>query len=112
MKTILRKVDLKERLPEIEDNYDVIFFEGSVHRSAATVHFDKQHYFHCADMDCTGITHWLEEVELPDTTSIIKEARDNSITQDEHFGQYGMKVDSFKEGAKWMRDFVLAVTPK
>lgn len=104
--TIYRTVSVRERLPKEENNYDVIFFEGTEHRCVQTVHFDRQYYFHCPDMDCTGITHWLEEIELPMQADLIKEfgATDSSE---------GDKINRmWLEGAKWMRNFVLAVPPK
>lgn len=110
--TIYRTVSVRERLPKEENNYDVIFFEGTEHRCVQTVHFDRQYYFHCPDMDCTGITHWLEEIELPNRGKVESEGHKHG---EESVGDsfVKFKVDcAFRAGAEWMKDFVLAVTPK
>lgn len=57
---LYEKVSILKRLPTIEDNYDVVFFEGTIYRKAMTVNFSKAMGFYALNTDCSGITHWYE----------------------------------------------------
>ena len=67
--TIFRKVSVTDRLPEKEGIYvvknDQSYFEAI---------FDHNYSFHGEFTDCSGVTHWLEEIELP-LDPIIQPAR-------------------------------------
>lgn len=60
MKNIYRTVSVGDRLPETEGRY-VVFNHGQWHESD----YCKQYSFHEEMTDCSGVTHWMEEVELP-----------------------------------------------
>ena len=118
MKTIFRKVDARERLPEKEDCY-FVFTEGKEIRNDEEG--DSEHEFtHCGyhrfvntfqgkyfssikDPKNERVTHWLEEIELPTDKEIKEKARKLFIND--------WDKQTWYQGAKCGRDFVLAATP-
>ena len=79
METLYRKVAISEE-PKHNGNYHCIFPEGQIF----TIPFLKEYGFHDEFTDCSGITHYLEEI--PDPTAQLKadkaellEALDNSL---------------------------------
>lgn len=78
-----------------EKNYHCIFFGGTYHESMATVQYDKQYGFHEEMTDCTGITHWLEERELPSEEQI------NNVAINY------LAKSTFLQGAKYLLDKIL-----
>jgi hypothetical protein len=76
--TIFRKVSVTDRLPEKEGIYvvknDQSYFEAI---------FDHNYSFHGEFTDCSGVTHWLEEIELPteeETTDYVNKNFPNNKT--------------------------------
>ena len=65
METIYRKVAISEE-PKHNGNYHCIFPEGQIF----TIPFLKEYGFHDEFTDCSGITHYLEEI--PDPTAQLK----------------------------------------
>ena len=65
MKTLYRKVAVSEE-PKHNGNYHCIFPEGQI----LTIPFLKEYGFHEEFIDCSGITHYLEEI--PDTIAQLK----------------------------------------
>ena len=65
METIYRKVVVIEE-PKHNGNYHCIFPEGHIF----TIPFLKEYGFHDEFTDCSGITHYLEEI--PDPTAQLK----------------------------------------
>jgi len=79
METLYRKVAASKE-PKHNGNYHCIFPEGQIF----TIPFLKEYGFHDEFTDCSGITHYLEEI--PDTIAQLKadkaellEALDNSL---------------------------------
>ena len=60
METIYRKVAVSEE-PKHNGNYHCIFPEGHIF----TIPFLKEYGFHEEFTDCSGITHYLEEIPDP-----------------------------------------------
>lgn len=98
MKTIFRKVSVKDRLPNEDGEYITNYGSNTRlltcnHKRKWTVQFG----------DTVEVTpnYWLEEVELPTDKEI-----DNTFPL-----QYGMDILNFntdtRKGAKWMRDNIL-----
>ena len=100
MKTIYRKVLVSERLPEkVSQRYFT--------NKGLTYLWEGQQWFE------DNIEYWLEEIELMDNEKIETEfssepmkSENDDATRHKNDVLYGKR-----EGAKWMRDFVLAVTP-
>ena len=65
MGTIYRKVAISEE-PKHNGNYHCIFPEGQIF----TIPFLKEYGFHEEFTDCSGITHYLEEI--PDHTAQLQ----------------------------------------
>ena len=65
METIYRKVAVSEE-PKHNGNYHCIFPEGHIF----TIPFLKEYGFHEEFTDCSGITHYLEEIS--DTTAQLQ----------------------------------------
>ena len=65
MGTIYRKVAISEE-PKHNGNYHCIFPEGQIF----TIPFLKEYGFHDEFTDCSGITHYLEEI--PDPTAQLQ----------------------------------------
>ena len=65
METIYRKLAISEE-PKHNGNYHCIFPEGQIF----TIPFLKEYGFHEEFTDCSGITHYLEEI--PDPTAQLK----------------------------------------
>ena len=65
METIYRKVAVSEE-PKHSGNYHCIFPEGHIF----TIPFLKEYGFHEEFTDCSGITHYLEEI--PDPTAQLQ----------------------------------------
>ena len=65
METIYKKVAISED-PKHNGNYHCIFPEGHIF----TIPFLKEYGFHEEFTDCSGITHYLEEI--PDPTAQLK----------------------------------------
>ena len=65
MGTVYRKVAVSEE-PKHNGNYHCIFPEGHIF----TIPFLKEYGFHEEFTDCSGITHYLEEI--PDNTVVIE----------------------------------------
>ena len=65
METIYRKVAVSEE-PKHNGNYHCIFPEGQIF----TIPFLKEYGFHDEFTDCSGITHYLEEI--PDTIAQLQ----------------------------------------
>ena len=65
METLYRKVAISEE-PKHNGNYHCIFPEGQIF----TIPFLKEYGFHDEFTDCSGITHYLEEI--PDPTAQLK----------------------------------------
>ena len=64
--------------------------------------------------DKIDIRWWLEEIELPNEKQIEKQFPNPKITDRNHFEYSDAEVKAMynrRKGAKWFRDFVLAVTP-
>ena len=62
METLYRKVAVSEE-PKHNGNYHCIFPEGQIF----TIPFLKEYGFHDEFTDCSGITHYLEEIPDPTT---------------------------------------------
>ena len=60
METLYRKVAKSEE-PKYNGNYHCIFPEGHIF----TIPFLKEYGFHDEFTDCSGITHYLEEIHDP-----------------------------------------------
>ena len=60
METLYRKVAVSEE-PKHNGNYHCIFPEGHIF----TIPFLKEYGFHDEFTDCSGITHYLEEISDP-----------------------------------------------
>ena len=65
METLYRKVAVSEE-PKHNGNYHCIFPEGHIF----TIPFLKEYGFHDEFTDCSGITHYLEEI--PDPTAQLQ----------------------------------------
>ena len=65
METLYRKVAASKE-PKHNGNYHCIFPEGQIF----TIPFLKEYGFHDEFTDCSGITHYLEEI--PDPTAKLK----------------------------------------
>lgn len=103
MNTIFRRVSAKERLPKKDGVYIAL-------RSGYTMgdwDFKNGEWTHEGN---EGVKYelewWLEEIELPSNVEILKEFGATDSSEGDKINRMWM------EGAKWMRDFVLAVTPK
>lgn len=66
---IFRTVECSERLPEMEGRYPVLN-HGQWHEA----NYCKEYSFHEEMTNCAGVTHWMEEVELPSDEEIKKES--------------------------------------
>ncbi len=72
MNTIFIKVAVSERLPISKGDY-FVFYKFNRIIFTKTVEFipDEKHFFDYGDVNYSrGITHWLEEIELPDDEQI------------------------------------------
>lgn len=89
MKTtkIYIEVPVAEKLPEKEGRYIVSNGLGWFE-----VNYCKQFSFHEEFTDCSGVTHWLEAVEVPTDEEILNET---DIKQDKH-------QTPFLRGVEWI----------
>ena len=97
MKTIFRKVSVKEKLPQ---QNGICFTSNGLNYYSAYEGFSIN-----KDAREKDVEWWLEEIELPTDEEIKME-----------FPKYGkdftdLQFQERREGAEWMRDFVLAVAP-
>lgn len=72
METLYRKVAASEE-PKHNGNYHCIFPEGQIF----TIPFLKEYGFHEEFTDCSGITHYLEEI--PDPTIQLQADKDELL---------------------------------
>ena len=93
MKTIFRKVSVKERLPEHEDN--LFTSEGMTPFDLKSKHFYSPH-----PRKWVYPEWWLEEIELPSDKQIEDKVMNGYLINEENIARV--------KAAKWMRDFVLA----
>lgn len=67
--SVYRKVLVSERLPSEDGVYIVKNENGSFE-----CEYCKEYSFYDEFSDCSGITYWLEEVELPTDQDIVNES--------------------------------------
>lgn len=72
MNKLYREVSVIDRLPQTEGRYLV-----KSHGEWFSASYLEQFSFHEEMLDCSGVTHWLEEVELPTITVIRNTAMEN-----------------------------------
>jgi len=97
MNKIFRQVSVKERLPE---KYPVIFITRNNYPHLYGGHYNTDEGYLKITFD-----YWLEEIELPTDKDIRKRFYCEGLR----------KVHAMQHcwnGAEWMRDFILDVTPK
>lgn len=82
MGTLYRKVAISEE-PKHNGNYHCIFPEGQIF----TIPFLKEYGFHEEFTDCSGITHYLEEI--PDPTAQLKADKAELLESLENLTEYG-----------------------
>ena len=82
METIYRKVAVSEE-PKHNGNYHCIFPEGHIF----TIPFLKEYGFHEEFTDCSGITHYLEEI--PDPTIQLQADKAELLEALENLTEYG-----------------------
>ena len=82
METIYRKVAVSEE-PKHSGNYHCIFPEGHIF----TIPFLKEYGFHEEFTDCSGITHYLEEI--PDPTIQLQADKAELLEALENLTEYG-----------------------
>ena len=104
MSTILRVVKCKERTPKESGSYPT--FIGHKWFNTETNLWTE---FCPSAIDDNQkniqLVFWLEKIELPSSADLIKEFGATDSIE-------GYKINRmWLEGAKWMRDFVLAATP-
>lgn len=101
METIFRKVSAKERLPFALGDYDT---------NMGLLNYYDRHSGNWRNKAGYGTFKpdwWFEEIELPTDEDIKKEySYGMRVT-----ASYQQRMDDMRKGAKWMRDFVLAVAP-
>ena len=78
--TIFRKVSVHDRLPKEEGIYVVKNSQGWFEAI-----FDNNYLFHGEFTDCSGVTHWLEEVTI---NTIIQPSRRGNIPTKEYCDGY------------------------
>lgn len=100
METIYRKVSPEKRCPTKTDIYYTNI--GKV------AFFEEEKEF--KDSQANNIFWWLEEIELPSDEEIKNKSKENEI--EDRFYKTGKTYRNYFNGAQWMRDFVLAVSPK
>lgn len=109
METIFRKVNANERQPTETKEYFVAGEGIDKPIMTSAIYFASQ-----VGMNSIGwainmkITHWLEKIELPDDKGIEFQSKNEETKNELTITQ---KV-CWEDGAKWLRDFVLAATPK
>lgn len=106
MKTIFRKVSVKERLPEKDGDYFVYEKDEDLGELVNAMHFS------CLVIETwkNEVVYWLEEVQFPTEEEIKSKARRDGSLFSKSSGEIWR--DGFNECGKWMLDFVLAVVPK
>ena len=82
METLYRKVAISEE-PKHNGNYHCIFPEGQIF----TIPFLKEYGFHEEFTDCSGITHYLEEI--PDPTIQLQADKAELLEALENLTEYG-----------------------
>lgn len=117
METIFRKVSAKERLPNDADRtYMVIYTPAGLGLSQELIAAKRQKIeFLAKDFNCFDVW-WFEGIELPTDEQIKTRADEHCESKFESDKlHWSTKVKLYEEKmsmAKWLMDFVLAVTPK
>lgn len=70
-----REISVNDRLPDFEGMYMVINADLAMFQAT----YDKEYSFHEEFTDCSGVTHWLEPIELPKLSEDWTEVKDGGI---------------------------------
>ena len=82
-----REISVNDRLPDFEGTHTVINADLAMFQAT----YDKEFSFHEEFTDCSGVTHWLEPVEIPTNEEIKNEANKRFLSNETH---------AFIQGAK------------
>lgn len=71
---LYREVSVTDRLPQTERRYLV-----KSHGEWFSASYLEQFSFHEEMLDCSGVTHWLEEISLPTNEEVARKCGDIAI---------------------------------